>query len=106
MKLSKDERQALVTLRIENAKETLRDAQIIADSKLWKASANRLYYACFYAANALMVHFGFEAKSHSGIIRLLGLHFITTNLIASELGDMYYKCMLCDKKATTMIGLW
>jgi len=91
MKLTEDERKSLVLLRLNNARQTLEDARIIADNKLWKAAANRLYYACHYAANALMVKFGLEAKTHSGIIRLLGLHFISNQLISNELGDVYYK---------------
>jgi uncharacterized protein (UPF0332 family) len=98
MKLTEDERKAVVLLRLNNAKQTLEDAKIIADNKLWKAAANRLYYACFYAANALMIQFGFEAKTHAGIIRLLGLHFISKNLISDESGDIYYKLFTLRQK--------
>jgi len=98
MGLTEDERKAIVSLRLDNAKQTLEDAKIIANNKLWKAAANRLYYACFYATNALMVKFGFQAKTHNGIIRLLGLHFVSQNLLDSELGDMYYKLFTLRQK--------
>jgi len=98
MGLTDDERKAIVLLRLDNAKQTLEDAKIIVDNKLWKAAANRLYYACFYAANALMVKFGLQAKTHAGIIRLLGLNFISQNLIDSELGDVYYKLFTLRQK--------
>jgi len=98
MGLTEDERKSIVLLRLDNAKQTLEDAKIIANNKLWKATANRLYYACFYAASALMVKFGFEAKTHSGIIRLLGLNFISKGLINNELGDTYYKLFTLRQK--------
>ena len=98
MGLTEDERKAIVLLRLDNAKQTLADAKIIADNKLWKAAANRLYYACFYAANALMVKFGLQAKTHAGIIRLLGLNFVSKNLMDSELSDMYYKLFTLRQK--------
>lgn len=98
MGLTEDERKAVVSLRLENAKQTLEDAKVIANNKLWKAAANRLYYACYYAASALMVRFGFEAKTHTGIIRLLGLHFVSKNLIKNELGDVYYKLFALRQK--------
>ena len=98
MGLTEDERKAIVSLRLSNAKQTLEDAKIIANNRLWKAAANRLYYACFYAANALMVQFGFVAKTHAGIIRLLGLNFISKNLIGNELGDVYYKLFTLRQK--------
>jgi uncharacterized protein (UPF0332 family) len=85
MGLTEEEKRAIVLLRLNNARQTLEDAKIIANSNLWKAAANRLYYACYYAASALMIKFGFEAKTHAGIIRLLGLHFISRNHIKNEL---------------------
>ncbi|MCL2511407.1 MAG: HEPN domain-containing protein [Bacteroidales bacterium] len=98
MGLTEDERKAVVSLRLDNAKRTLEDAKIIANNKLWKAAANRLYYACFYAAGALMVKFGFEAKTHAGIIRLLGLNFVSKNIISNDLGDLYYKLFTLRQK--------
>ena len=98
MGLTEDERKAVVLLRLNNARQTLEDTKIIVNNKLWKAAANRLYYACFYASSALMVKFGFEAKTHAGIIRLLGLNFISKNLINSELGEVYYKLFTLRQK--------
>jgi uncharacterized protein (UPF0332 family) len=99
MRLTEDERNAIVLLRLDNAKQTLEDARIIATNKLWKAAANRLYYACYYAASALLIKSGFEAKTHAGIIRLLGLNFISKNIINNELGDMYYKLFALRQKS-------
>ena len=99
MGLTEDERKALVSMRMNNARQTLEDAKIIANSKLWKAAANRLYYACYYAASALMAKFGYEAKTHAGIIRLLGLNFISKNLMNKELGDAYYKLFTLRQKS-------
>ena len=98
MRLTEDERKAMVSLRLDNAKQTLEDAKFIANNKLWKAAANRLYYACFYAANALMTNYGLEAKTHAGIIRLLGLNFISKNIINKDLGDAYYKLFSLRQK--------
>ena len=99
MGLTEEDRKTVVLLRLNNAWQTLEDAKFIANNKLWKAAANRLYYACYYAASALMIQFGFEAKTHAGIIRLLGLNFITKNLINNELGDTYYKLFALRQKS-------
>jgi len=98
MGLTDADRKSIVSLRLDNARQTLADAKIIANNKLWKAAANRLYYACFYAANALMVNFGLESKTHAGVIRLLGLNFVSKNLISNELGDVYYKLFTLRQK--------
>jgi len=99
MGLTEDERNAIVSLRIANAMQTLEDTKIIVNNKLWKAAANRLYYACYYAANALLVKYGFDAKTHKGTIRLLGLNFISKNIISNELGDVYYKLFSLRQKS-------
>ena len=99
MRLTEDEKKAVILLRLNNAKQTLEDVKVIVDNELWKAAANRLYYACFYAASALMIKFDFEAKTHAGIIRLLGLNFTSKNLISNELNDVYYKLFTLRQKS-------
>ncbi len=48
----------LVNYRIARAKEALKEAQTLGDSALWNGAIgaiNRLYYACFYIADALLI---------------------------------------------------
>ena len=40
--------------RIARARETLDEAEILADSGYWNACVSRLYYACFYVVSALL----------------------------------------------------
>jgi len=84
MGLSNEERDAIVKIRLQQAKETYDEVSILIDNKLWRTAANRLYYACFYAASALMIQYGYQARTHSGLIGLLGLHFVQTNKISDE----------------------
>lgn len=53
--MNEQERKDLVNHRINRAKETLAEIQIHTDNKLWNTAVNRLYYACYYAVNALLV---------------------------------------------------
>jgi uncharacterized protein (UPF0332 family) len=55
MGLNEEEKTAIINYRIERAKETLKDAKDIAQLGKWYAAANRLYYACYYAVNALLM---------------------------------------------------
>jgi uncharacterized protein (UPF0332 family) len=55
MSLTDDEREAIVSFRIQKAKDTLDEAEGIATLGYWNAVANRLYYACFYITSALLL---------------------------------------------------
>ena len=45
----------LVDYRLKRAKETLDDAQILADKGKWNSAMNRLCYAAYYAVIALLL---------------------------------------------------
>jgi len=84
MGLSNEERDSIVKIRLNEAKETYAEVSILIDNKLWRTAVNRLYYACYYAASALMVQYGYQTRTHSGLIGLLGLHFVKTGKINDE----------------------
>ena len=49
-----DELINLSKLRLENAKKLLDTSQTLIDACDYKSSANRSYYACFYAMRACL----------------------------------------------------
>jgi len=55
MSLTNDERDAIISFRIQKAKDTLNEAEGIATLGYWNAVANRLYYACYYITSALLI---------------------------------------------------
>ncbi|TAK36560.1 MAG: HEPN domain-containing protein [Saprospiraceae bacterium] len=91
MSLTNDERNALVSFRIQKAKDTLKEAEGIATLGYWNAVANRLYYACYYITSALLVKNNYAAQTHKGVIHLLGMHFIKTGIVPNSAGKLYTK---------------
>jgi len=84
------ENAELVKLRIANAKKTLGEVEeVLIENQLWNTAVNRLYYACFHAVTALLNKFGFETKTHSGVLTLFGLHFVKTGTIDRDLAKFY-----------------
>ena len=65
MTLSKEEKRALVTYRMQKAYNTVTEAEDNAKSGHWTLAANRLYYALYYAASALLLSQGFIAHRDS-----------------------------------------
>ncbi|MCL2027937.1 MAG: HEPN domain-containing protein [Bacteroidales bacterium] len=84
MRLDEEERAAIVKIRLQQSRETYAEIGILIDNKLWRFAANRLYYACYYAAQALMIQNGHQAKTHSGLVGLFGLHFVKTGKIKDD----------------------
>jgi len=91
-------REDLINYRIERANETLREVDALVELEFWNTAVNRLYYACFYAVNALLLKQNIKAQTHAGVRQMLGLHFIQTQKIPKALGRFYTD--LYDKRQT------
>ena len=91
MKLTNEEREAIIAFRIQKAFDTLNEAEGIASLDYWNTVANRLYYACYYVTSALLIKYNFSARTHQGTIHLLGLHFIKNGIVTKESGQLYSK---------------
>jgi uncharacterized protein (UPF0332 family) len=89
MMMTDEDRLQVVKLRIENAFQSMREAQVMIDNCFWNAAINRMYYACYYAVAALLLKNGIEAQTHAGTRQMLGLHFIRTGKISVEHGNCY-----------------
>jgi len=89
MALKETDREAVVKFRIEKAKNTFAEVPVLIEKKFYRTAANRLYYACFYAATALLINDAYETHTHSGVKTLLGLHYIKENIIEKSFGKMY-----------------
>jgi len=89
MKLTESERKAIVKYRIERAHDTFLDVELAINNLRLNNAANRLYYACYYAAMALLINNEYEARTHDGVKTLIGLHFVKNNIISEELMRAY-----------------
>lgn len=61
------EKRDYIKYRPERTDEALAEAKQIAKMQHWNSVANRLYYACFYAVNVLMINNDLNAKTHAGV---------------------------------------
>lgn len=53
--MTDEERKAVVSYRMDNAVRTLNEVLDHSERGYWNTAVNRMYYACFYAASALLV---------------------------------------------------
>lgn len=69
-------KQENIQYRLSRSKETYQDAIFLFEKGSLNSSINRLYYAAFYAAIALLLANDIEVKSHNGVKQKLGEEFI------------------------------
>ncbi len=110
--LDDESRKALVDYRLERAYSTMKEASVMSEKEFYNAAVNRLYYACYYATEALLLKHKIEAKSHAGVKVMLGLHFVSKGLVPVSIGKIlstlyekrqsgdYDDFIYCDKEMT------
>ena len=80
----------LAKYRFEKASNTLSDAKtFFPQTKAIESTVNRIYYAMFYAVNALLILKGLSSAKHSGIRAIFNREIIKTGIIDPEQGKFY-----------------
>jgi len=89
MTLQLEDKNALVTVRLQRAKDTMVEVKGNMQLGYWRIAANRLYYACYYAVSALLIKNNFTAHTHTGVINQFGLHFVAKGFVSKEKGKFF-----------------
>ena len=76
--------QSLIDYRLEQAREAEQDAELLLAAGRYRATANRLYYACFYAATAALLTRRLQYSKHSAVIAFFDKEFIGSGELAKE----------------------
>lgn len=84
MPLSIEEKKSIIAYRVQKADSVFIEASDNATMNHWNLVANRLYYAVFHMASALLIDKGFTSKTHNGVICLLGQEFATKGLLDKD----------------------
>ena len=88
MSLNDENRNAVVQYRIEKAKSALDDADFLSINGKYNLAANRLYYALYYAASAMLIRLGIPTKTHAGMITQVHLSLVKTNILSAQDGRL------------------
>lgn len=87
--LDEQSRLGLIHYRMQRADETMEEAAVLAERGFYNATINRLYYACFYATQALLLKHHIAATTHAGVKSMLGLHFVSKGIISIDHGKIF-----------------
>ena len=84
-------KQTLIQYRLEEAREALRDAQMLYEQNgAPRSVVNRSYYAMFYAVLALLITIDKGTSKHRGVISLFDQEFIKQNIFPKEMSAMLH----------------
>ena len=89
MGLSEEEKNILIDLKIERAKEAIREVPYLVEQGFYRTAANRLYYACYYAVSALLLQKDYKVHTHHGIISVFSMNFVKTGVVSTDDGKFY-----------------
>ena len=91
--LDKESRDSLIVYRTERAYGSLKEAKLMAEGEFYNASINRLYYACYYMAVALLLKNNISAQTHSGVKTMLGMHFTSKGKLSISASKIFTTLM-------------
>ena len=77
-------RADLIKYRMEKAAHTLRQAEALGAIAEWDGAANRVYYAMFYAAVAMLTKHDVSARTHSGVLALVDRELVRPGLLPRQ----------------------
>lgn len=84
-----EDKQALVAHRLDRARESCEEAELLLDAAKTNAAVNRLYYACFYAVSAALLQQGLSSPKHTGVRALFHRRLVKPGIVSTELGKFF-----------------
>lgn len=84
---------AYIRYRLEKAQEVYQAACVLYDASQWNSVINRLYYACFYSATALLLYKNISAKTHAGVISQFSENIVRPGILTTDEFRVYAKLL-------------
>ena len=81
----------LADYRLQQARETLQEAESLFALSFWRGTINRAYYAMFYAVLALAVLRQQVTSKHSGVLAFFDREFVKTGVFPKELSRSFHR---------------
>lgn len=91
MSIEDKDRLDLIRYRLDEAKDTLADVELLISNDRLRAAINRIYYGMFYSLLALGLKYKFETSKHQQLIGWFNKDFIHEGLIDANYGKIINK---------------
>ncbi len=97
--MTPEQRQILVRREAERSRHHLAQADEMLALGHWDLAANRQYYACYHAVQALFVSREVCGTNHKGMIAQFSLNFVKSDIVSVEHGSFLSRMMQLRQKA-------
>jgi uncharacterized protein (UPF0332 family) len=81
--------QQIIKYRIQKSWDTYGDAKLLVETKSYSSALNRIYYACFYMVNALLLTKNLSSSKHTGVKSFFNKHFVSLGCVDKKWGSFY-----------------
>lgn len=82
--MTQDNKREAIRIELERSAQCLDEARILLGASRPEGATSRLYYALYHVVVALLLTEGIEPRTHSGVVSLLGQHFVRTGRMSAE----------------------
>ena len=89
--MNDDAKNALINYRMERATESVEAAQLMLDNAMLTSAMNRIYYAMFYAVQAVLITKNASFSKHGHVKGYFNKEFVHKGLFSVRLGKIYNK---------------
>lgn len=93
MSLNEEEKKILISIRLTKSDDAMKDVELLLNNNRWVLLANRLYYYAYYVVSALLIAYGYTAKTHDGINQIFNRFFGQTKIIDLSLTRHYSRLL-------------
>ncbi len=87
--MTPEDRQTIISYRLERAEESLRAARLLRDNNMLIPAMNRIYYAMFYAVQAVLARDEAAFAKHGQVKGYFNREYIKNGIFPVEAGKLY-----------------
>jgi len=89
--MNEDAKKTLIQYRMERSKESVDAAKLMLENDMLTSAMNRIYYAMFYAVQALLITKDVSFSKHGQVKGYFNKEFINKGLFSVHFGKTYNK---------------
>ena len=97
--MTEENKKKSIESELEKASDTLLQAELLFTNGFITGAVSRLYYFLLYYVRALLLTKDLQPKSHEGMLRVFGLHFVKEGFFEAQDSHIFARLMKYREEA-------